>query len=69
MVGKRAQGGHEGELDVVAFQRVKPLYHAWVRLHEKGGKQHEVPTNHNLDEYLEAYIKELGRVIRPEAGR
>jgi len=29
----------------------------WVRLHEKGGKGHDVPANHNLDEYLEAYIK------------
>jgi integrase/recombinase XerD len=23
----------------------------------KGGKRHDVPANHNLDEYLEAYIK------------
>ena len=29
----------------------------WVRLHEKGGKQHEMPTHHNLDSYLEEYIK------------
>lgn len=29
----------------------------WLRLHEKGGKRHEVPAHHNLDEYLEAYIK------------
>ena len=29
----------------------------WVRLHEKGGKRHEVPAHHNLDEYIEAYIK------------
>lgn len=28
----------------------------WVRLHEKGGKRHEVPANHKLDEYLEAYV-------------
>jgi integrase/recombinase XerD len=28
----------------------------WVRLHEKGGKLHEIPTHHNLDKYLEAYI-------------
>jgi integrase/recombinase XerD len=31
----------------------------WVRLHEKGGKRHEVPA-HNLDEYVEAYIKLAG---------
>ncbi|WP_246295161.1 tyrosine-type recombinase/integrase [Piscinibacter koreensis] len=28
----------------------------WVRLHEKGGKQHEMPCHHNLDDYLHAYI-------------
>lgn len=28
----------------------------WVRLQEKGGKQHEMPCHHNLDEYLHAYI-------------
>jgi integrase len=32
----------------------------WVRLHEKGGKRHEVPAHHNLDEYIEAYIKTAG---------
>jgi site-specific recombinase XerC len=26
----------------------------WVRLHEKGGKRHEMPCHHNLDSYLEA---------------
>lgn len=31
-----------------------------MRLQEKGGKQHEVPAHHNLDEYLEAYIKVAG---------
>ena len=29
----------------------------WVRLHEKGGKEHEMPTHHNLDHYLEEYIR------------
>lgn len=28
----------------------------WVRLHEKGGKRHEMPCHHNLEEYLDAYI-------------
>jgi site-specific recombinase XerD len=28
----------------------------WVRLHEKGGKQHEVPCHHNLEQYLDDYI-------------
>lgn len=28
----------------------------WIRLHEKGGKFHEVPAHHRLNEYLDAYI-------------
>lgn len=28
----------------------------WVRLREKGGKRHEMPCHHNLEEYLVAYI-------------
>lgn len=28
----------------------------WVRLHEKGGKRHEMPCHHPLEEYLEAYL-------------
>jgi len=28
----------------------------WVRLHEKGGKHHEMPCHHTLQEYLGAYI-------------
>lgn len=30
----------------------------WVRLHEKGGKRHEMPCYHNLEEYLTAYLDE-----------
>lgn len=29
----------------------------WVRLHEKGGKEHTMPCHHNLDEYLHLYIE------------
>jgi site-specific recombinase XerD len=32
----------------------------WVRLHEKGGKQHEVPCHHNLEKYLDEYIAAAG---------
>ena len=32
----------------------------WVRLHEKGGKRHEMPCHHNLDEYLHAYVDASG---------
>jgi integrase len=30
----------------------------WVRLHEEGGKEHEMPCHHNLDEYLHAYLEQ-----------
>jgi integrase/recombinase XerD len=32
----------------------------WLRLHEKGGKHHEVPAHHNAEEYLDAYIHAAG---------
>lgn len=32
----------------------------WVRLHEKGGKRHEMPCHHNLEAYLHAYIDGTG---------
>jgi integrase/recombinase XerD len=32
----------------------------WLRLHEKGGKHHEVPVHHNAEEYLDAYIAAAG---------
>ncbi|MGP0076199.1 MAG: tyrosine-type recombinase/integrase [Bryobacteraceae bacterium] len=32
----------------------------WVRLHEKGGKEHEVPCHHNLEDYLDEYIAAAG---------
>ena len=44
--------------------RVEDFYvqgrRGWVRLHEKGGKEHEMPTHHNLDIYLEEYIAAAG---------
>jgi site-specific recombinase XerD len=32
----------------------------WLRLHEKGGKQHEMPVHHTLEEYLDSYIQAAG---------
>ena len=32
----------------------------WLRLHEKGGKFHQVPTHHNAEEYLDAYLEAAG---------
>jgi site-specific recombinase XerD len=32
----------------------------WLRLHEKGGKHHEVPAHHRAEEYLDAYLHAAG---------
>lgn len=36
----------------------------WLRLHEKGGKRHDVPAHHNAEAYLDAYLESSG--IRDE---
>jgi integrase/recombinase XerD len=33
---------------------------AWFRLHEKGGKRHEVPAHHNAADYMDAYLAAAG---------
>src|SRR5271166_5609691 len=57
-------------IGAVVTMRVEDYYPEgkrwWVRLHEKGGKRHEMPAHHNLEEYLDAYIDAAG--IR-EAGK
>jgi len=32
----------------------------WLRLHEKGGKHHEMPVHHTLEDYLDRYIAAAG---------
>lgn len=60
--------------------RVEDVYvqarRTWVRLQEKGGKQHEMPCHHNLDDYLHSYIASAqiagdgkGCLFRSAAGR
>ena len=34
----------------------------WLRLHEKGGKRHDVPAHHRAEEALEAYLAAAGGV-------
>jgi site-specific recombinase XerD len=38
----------------------------WVRLREKGGKQHEIPCHHNLETYIMAYIEGAGLADDPK---
>ena len=44
--------------------RVEDVYtqgrRTWIRLHEKGGKRHEMPAHHNLEESLHAYLEGVG---------
>ena len=53
-----------GRVGAVIKMRVEDYYtqgrRGWVRLHEKGGKRHEMPCNHNLEAYLDAYINAAG---------
>ena len=32
----------------------------WLRLHEKGGKNHEMPVHHTLEEHLDSYVRAAG---------
>jgi len=51
-------------IGAVVAMRVEDYYPKgkrwWVRLHEKGGKRHEMPAHHNLEAYLDAYIEKAG---------
>jgi len=44
--------------------RVEDVYmqnrRLWIRLHEKGGKRHEMPCHHTLEAYLHAYLDGVG---------
>jgi site-specific recombinase XerC len=48
--------------DVYALNR-----RLWVRLHEKGGKQHALLCHHNLESYLHEYIDGAGLASDPNA--
>jgi integrase len=55
-------------VSAVVHMRVEDYYEngkrSWIRLHEKGGKRHEVPAHHNAEAYLDAYLAGAG--IRDE---
>ncbi len=48
----------------VTTMKVEDYYQSgkrwWFRLHEKGGKRHEVPAHHNAEAYLDAYVEAAG---------
>ncbi len=48
----------------VVAMRVEDYYEngkrGWFRLHEKGGKRHEVPAHHNAEAYTDAYLEAAG---------
>ena len=56
-------------IGAVVAMRVEDYYPEgkrwWVRLHEKGGKRHEMPTHHKLEAYIDEYVLAAG--IRDEA--
>lgn len=39
----------------------------WVRLHEKGGKEHAMPCHHSLEQFLHEYIDGCGMSAEPRA--
>ena len=49
---------------VLVAMRAEDFYEngkrGWFRLHEKGGKRHEVPAHHNAETYMDAYLVEAG---------
>lgn len=55
-------------INAVLEMKVKDYFiqgrRGWVRLHEKGGKEHEVPCHHTLERFLDAYIDAAGPLFR-----
>ena len=51
-------------VSAVTNMKVDDYYHigqrTWIRLHEKGGKHHEVPAHHVAEQYLDEYLKATG---------
>jgi site-specific recombinase XerC len=51
-------------IGAVVAMRVEDYYPKgkrwWVRLHEKGGKRHEMPAHHTLEAYIDTYVEAAG---------
>jgi site-specific recombinase XerD len=56
-------------ISAAVTMNVKDVYRQqeslWVRLHEKGGKHHEMPCQHNLKDWLRDYIEAAGLAEDP----
>jgi site-specific recombinase XerD len=57
-------------INAVLNMKVKDYFtqgrRGWVRLHEKGGKEHEVPCHHTLEQYLDEYLTAAGLADDPD---
>ena len=53
-----------GRIGAVTAMRVSDYYPVgkrwWVRLHEKGGKEHTMPVHHILQDWLDVYVEAAG---------
>ena len=51
-------------IGAVVAMKVEDYYPAgkrwWVRLHEKGGKRHEMPAHHKLEQFIDEYLDAAG---------
>jgi len=51
-------------IGAVVAMRVEDYYPGakrwWIRLHEKGGKRHEMPAHHKLEQFLDEYLAAAG---------
>src|SRR6202023_3301341 len=51
-------------IGAVVALRVEDYYPAgkrwWLRLHEKGGKRHDMPVHHKLEQFLDEYLAAAG---------
>ncbi|MDE2447118.1 MAG: tyrosine-type recombinase/integrase, partial [Alphaproteobacteria bacterium] len=59
-----------GRIGAVLSMKVEDVFiqkgRLWVRLHEKGGKDHAMPCHHNLETYLNEYIERCGLADDPK---
>ncbi len=60
-----------GRVSAVAGMKVKDVFvqerRFWLRLHEKGGKEHEMPCHHKLESYLAEWLEASGLKHEPDA--